>query len=188
MEQGLNQSRMAPVSALDPKQLLRIETVHRGFLFQHLYAAQCLLCAGVLSASAVVVESDEDVEVLLDGRHLYVQVKYRKNTLAWNDIEGAMSRFEELRGAHQIGDRQSTAEFIIVSNAPPNGPLAKRIYGEDWPADVRVDWPGGSEGGRTLPPPSASLLEVSRAAEWPAIGAEQKSATGCRALGRDALK
>ena len=100
MGQGLNQSKMAPVSTLDPKQLLRIEAVHRGFLFQHLYAAQCLLCAGVLSASAVVVESDEDVEVLLDGRHLYVQVKYRKNTLAWNDIEGAMSRFEVLRGAH----------------------------------------------------------------------------------------
>ncbi len=160
MGYGLNQSRIASVSTLDAQQLLRIEAVHRGYLFQHLYAAQCLLCVGALSANAVTVESDEDVEVLLDGKHLYVQVKYRKSKLAWSDIESAVSRFEELRGAHQTGERPSTAEFVIVSNAPPNGPLAKRISGADWPADVHVDWPEGSEDGRTLPPPSASLIDA----------------------------
>lgn len=156
----MNQTKTAPVSTLDAKQLRRIEVMHRGYLFQHLYAAQCLLCAGIISANTVAVESDEDVEVALDGRHFYVQVKYRQKTLAWSDIEGAMSRFSKLRAAHQSGDRKGTAEFIIVSNAPPNEPLAKRLSKNNWPADVCVDWPSNTARGRILPKPSASLLEA----------------------------
>jgi antitoxin component of MazEF toxin-antitoxin module len=50
-----------------------------------------------LSMESVEVESDEDVEVQFDGRRIYVQVKHRKEPLAWNDIEGALTRFGECR-------------------------------------------------------------------------------------------
>jgi len=33
------------LSVLDPRQLERIQSVHRGFLYQHLYAVACLLGA-----------------------------------------------------------------------------------------------------------------------------------------------
>nr|WP_172684626.1 hypothetical protein [Rhizobium rhizogenes] len=83
-------------SVLDPAQLRRIEAVHRGYLFQHLYAVQCLLSAATIAAREIAVESDEDVEIQLDGIRIYVQVKHRKDALAWDDIEGAMSRFADL--------------------------------------------------------------------------------------------
>ncbi|MDT9121219.1 hypothetical protein RSW84_27635, partial [Escherichia coli] len=79
--------------------------VHRGFLFQHLYTVQCLLSAAALSVRSVEVESDEDVEGQFEGRRIYVQVKHRKEPLAWNDIEEAVERFAELRAAHQRGER-----------------------------------------------------------------------------------
>jgi hypothetical protein len=56
----------APV--LDSRQLERIEAVHRGFLFQHLYAAACLLMAAKAGATGIIVERDEDVEIVLPGR------------------------------------------------------------------------------------------------------------------------
>jgi hypothetical protein len=46
---------------LDPVQLARIEAVHRGFLYQHLFAVACLLMASGTRASAIIVEADEDV-------------------------------------------------------------------------------------------------------------------------------
>jgi hypothetical protein len=53
---------------LDPDQLKRIESVHRGFLYQHLYAAGCLLLAAGADASSVVVEADEDIEIVYANR------------------------------------------------------------------------------------------------------------------------
>ncbi len=38
-----------PATILDPAQFTRIEAVHRGFLFHHLYTVQCLLKAAELS-------------------------------------------------------------------------------------------------------------------------------------------
>ncbi len=38
----LTQAVPRPAKVLDPAQLVRIEAVHRGFLFQHLKAARCL--------------------------------------------------------------------------------------------------------------------------------------------------
>jgi hypothetical protein len=58
-----------PPTTLDPSQLTRIEAVHRGFLYQHLFAVGCLLFAAKAGASAIIVEADEDIEVVLpDGR------------------------------------------------------------------------------------------------------------------------
>ncbi len=156
----MSQAAQSRPSVLDEAQLLRIEAMHRGFLFQHLYAAQCLLSARGLSAKTVVVESDEDIEITLEEKHAYIQVKYRKEALAWGDIESAMTRFTELRGTHQKGDRQLIPMFIVISNVVPNAPLLKRINAADWPTDIRIDWPGAISDDRVLPAPQSSLMEA----------------------------
>lgn len=138
--------------------------MHRGFLYQHLYTVQCLLSAGSFAATRVEVENDEDVEVQFEDRRIYVQVKHRKGMLAWNDIEEALTRFGELRSAHEKGDRDGKPAFIIVSNAAPNGPLAAKLAAVDWPIDVWIDWPAADPETRVLPAPKASLLEAAEAA------------------------
>ena len=152
------------LNVLDPAQLVRIEAVHRGFLFQHLYTVQCLLSAVALSIESVEVESDEDIEVQFKGRRTYIQVKHRQDALAGGDIEGALARFEELRAAHESGERSGEPAFLIVSNAAPNGPLAARFAAADWPDDVQVDWPSADPAQRLLPAPSESLLAAAEAA------------------------
>lgn len=69
----MTQTARRAANVLDPAQLVRIEAVHRGFLFQHLYTVQCLLKAAALSVHSVDVESDEDIEVQFEGRRIYVQ-------------------------------------------------------------------------------------------------------------------
>jgi len=49
---------------LDVAQLVRIESVHRGFLYQHLYAVGCLLLAQAAAVDVVMVEIDEDIELI----------------------------------------------------------------------------------------------------------------------------
>ncbi|MHC2424221.1 hypothetical protein ACVII1_007222 [Bradyrhizobium elkanii] len=160
----MTQTRQRGVNVLDPAQLVRIEAVHRGYLFQHLYTVQCLLSAVALSMESVVVESDQDVEVQFDGRRVYVQVKHRKEPLAWDDIEGALTHFGELRAVHKSGQRAGDPAFLIVSNAAPNGPLAARLAAADWPGDVRIDWPSADPEKRSLPAPQSSLIEAVEAA------------------------
>lgn len=153
-------------AVLDPAQLVRIEALHRGFLYQHLYAAQCLLISASIGTLSVAVETDEDVELIFVDRHVYVQVKHRHDALAWDDISGALDRFADLRAAHIAGHRQGVPEFVIVTNAPPNGPLATRMAANDWPADVRVDWPQAEADRKGLPAPPSSLLDaIERARE-----------------------
>src|SRR4029450_5793760 len=88
---------------LDQAQLDRIEGVHRGFLYQHLFAVGCLMRMAVSGADAVVVERDEDVEVVLPERRVYVQVKTRSRALQWNDLSAAIERFVTLRDEHLQG-------------------------------------------------------------------------------------
>lgn len=147
-------------TVLDPAQLVRIEALHRGFLYQHLYAAQCLLVSGSLGALSVAVETDEDIELIFAKRHIYIQVKHRQGVLAWGDISDALDRFSELRTAHAAGDREGTPEFVVVSNASPNGPLSGRMAAADWPADVRINWPASDADRNGLPVPPVSLLEA----------------------------
>ncbi|QOZ36450.1 ATP-binding protein [Bradyrhizobium sp. CCBAU 53421] len=122
-----------------------------------------------MSIESVEVESDEDVEVQFNGRRIYVQVKHRKEPLAWNDIDEAVARFGELRAAHKRGERQGEPGFLIVSNAAPNGPLAARLAAADWPNDVRVDWPSADPEKRILPAPQSSLVEAAEAASRMAV-------------------
>ncbi|HEV2160445.1 SEC-C metal-binding domain-containing protein [Bradyrhizobium sp.] len=130
-------------SVLDSQQLERIEAVHRGFLFQHLYAVACLFLASGAGATDIIVERDEDVEIVLPGRRLYVQVKTRREPLVYSDIEGAVLRFDALRKEHDSGARKGGASFFIATNAELSPSLSKRLAEKTWPSDVAVQWPGG---------------------------------------------
>jgi hypothetical protein len=72
---------------LDPKQLSRIEGVHRGFFYQHLYASNLLLLMPGSQTVSVAVERDEDVEVRRPSLTIYIQIKTRVGALTPSDIE-----------------------------------------------------------------------------------------------------
>src|SRR3546814_1318068 len=58
-EAGRPQPPVDELLVLDERQLIRIEAVHRGFLYQHLYAAACLLLAGKAGAEHIIVERED---------------------------------------------------------------------------------------------------------------------------------
>src|SRR5207247_3235973 len=120
------------------RQLARIEAVHRGFLYQHLYAVSCLLSAQSIGATSVVVERDEDLEIIIPSKRTYVQVKTRSVPLTHSDIEGALKRFDALRIEHSSGRREGLAAFVIAANVAPGPALLETLQAEDWPADVQV--------------------------------------------------
>lgn len=138
-----DESPGADVWVVDERQLIRIEAVHRGFLYQHLYGTICLLLAGDNGVERIVVERDEDVEIVLPRRRIYVQIKTRVGSLSFGDVEGALERFEEIRSQHSKGARTGDASFVIASNAAPSGPLLAKISADDWPKDVQLHWPDG---------------------------------------------
>lgn len=131
------------VTVVDERQLLRIEAVHRGFLYQHIYGAICLLLAGPNGVKRVVVERDEDLEIALPRQQIYVQIKTRVGGLSYGDVEGALQRFEVIRSKHGTGVRKGDAKFVIASNAAPTGPLLRKFSAHDWPKDVQLHWPEG---------------------------------------------
>lgn len=156
---------------IDARQLVRIEAVHRGFLYQHVYASICLLMAGGAGVERIIVEHDEDVEIVLPGRHVYVQIKTRQRDLAGGDISGALDRFAEIRKAHADGDRAGEASFVIASNAAPNGPLKEKLAADDWPKDVALHWPEGPKPeDACLPVPPASVPDAIAACSALAAG------------------
>jgi len=148
-------------AVVDAAQLDRIEAVHRGFLFQHLYAVRCLLLTPGTDVSSVVVESDEDVEVVRNDRHTYVQIKCRAGTLGLADIDSTLARFDTYRALHRSGKRSGACEFVIATNASLSPSLAARVASDNWPADIRIDWSGGvASGDQAMPPPPAGLSEA----------------------------
>ena len=130
-------------NVLDPRQLVRIEAVHRGFLYQHLYLANCLLRAASAGVDKIVLEGDEDVELHRAADRFYVQVKTRQRLLEAGDTKGALERFALIRAEHAAGVRTGTARFVIASNAAPAPKLAEMLASAGWPKDVEVHWPGG---------------------------------------------
>ncbi|MCZ7606621.1 MAG: ATP-binding protein [Planctomycetota bacterium] len=161
------------IAVLDPVQLGRIESLHRGFLYQHLFAVGCLLLAKGAGVGRVVVEGDEDVELALPNRHVYGQVKTRLGSLTYGDTKSALERFEAIRQAHSTGARRGVPAFVIISSAEPGPELAARIKASSWPSDVAIRHPGSAGSGETcLPPawpnlPSAVAWLSERAAELP---------------------
>ena len=149
------------VTVVNERQLIRIEAVHRGFLYQHLYGAICLLLAGPNGVERVVMERDEDVEIVLPRRRIYVQVKTRDGRLSFGDVESVLQRFEEIRSEHYNGARNGDASFVIASNAAPSGPLLEKVSADDWPKDVQLHWPDGRiPTDPVLPVPSRSVGEA----------------------------
>lgn len=153
-------------SNLDARQLARIEAVHRGFLYQHLYAATCLFRAAASGVTHVVVENDEDLELVLSGHRIYAQIKTRGSRLIFSDVEGALARFNQIRDEHVAGRRSGTCQFVVVSNVSPGPELAGRAGSAAWPGDVALLYPGSAS-------LASSLLEP-----WPTV---DEAFEACRA-------
>lgn len=120
----------------------QIESIHRGFLYQHLFASACLLTAAARSIDVVVVEADEDIEVCRGTSRFYLQIKTRSEPLIPSDVADSLVRFSHLRAEHASGQRSGTPFFCFISNQPPGPKLSKQLEGDDWPLDVEVIWPG----------------------------------------------
>lgn len=149
---------------LDSAQLVRIEAVHRGFLYQHLYAVGCLLLAQKTSVETVTVELDEDIELNSGQERIYVQVKTRLKPIIPSDVSGALARFAELRNEHTDGRRQGSASFVIVTNQPPGPHLQRMIEDKTLSADVRFIWPQSTAERHPALPPAWDT--VADAAAW----------------------
>jgi len=143
---------------LDSRQLAQIESVHRGFLYQHLYAMACLFAAARAGVIKLVVESDEDVEIVLPETRIYVQVKTRNGPLILSDIKSALERFDSLREEHRAGRRHGVARFVIAANIAPGLKLSERLSAPDWPSDIAIHWPG-----------CTSVIEVPLPKPWPNV-------------------
>jgi hypothetical protein len=122
----------------------QIESIHRGFLYQHLFASACLLTADARAIDFVVVEADEDIEVCRGTSRFYLQIKTRSEPLIPSDVAEYLVRFSRLRAEHASGQRDGTPFFCFISNQPPGPKLSEQLEGEDWPDDVEVIWPGKS--------------------------------------------
>ena len=150
---------------LDPRQVARIESVHRGFLYQHLYAAGCLLLASQRAIRSVVVELDEDVELQTDnGDRLYIQIKTRSSPLIASDIAGALERFERIRGEHENGRRSGAPSFVIIANVAPGPGLRAGLDAGDLPDGVTLLWPGSTAAAPACLPPA--WLSLAEAVTW----------------------
>ena len=143
---------------LDLAQLKRIESVHRGFLYQHLYAVACLLTCARQPGNALTVERDEDVEFATPSQRTYIQVKTRSRTLQLGDIAAALDGFEALRLEHLEGRRSGAGAFAIISNAEPGPELAAMLNSDAWPDGVGVISP--QRAGNCLLPPAWTNLEA----------------------------
>ncbi|MFD7461099.1 MULTISPECIES: ATP-binding protein [unclassified Streptomyces] len=148
-----------PSAPLDTDQLRRITSLHRGFTYQNLYAVGCLLRLRDACGRTLLVEKDEDVEVTLPGRHLYLQVKTRQGTLTWGAVKGSVERFAALRAEHTAGRRTGTPKLIVVTNTVPGPELLQMTRQPDWPADVSLLWPGHPHPDEMWLPPAAADLD-----------------------------
>ncbi len=150
---------MPPV--LDEAQLQRIENVHGGFLYQHLYAVSILLSGARIGWSEISIERDEDIEAELPEHRLYIQVKKRGDNLTFGDISDVLKRFEEIRNEHQSNHRAGTPVCWIISNAELGPDLSRRVQ-HDWPTDVHLRTPLTCTGDASLLPiPGGSLAQMS---------------------------
>lgn len=150
-----------PTAPLDAAQLRRITSLHRGFTYQNLYAVGCLLRLREAGAQTLLMELDEDLEVVLPDRYLYLQVKTRQGNLMWSDIRGSVDQFAKLRAEHTAGRRPGAPKLIVVSNTAPGPDLLQRTQQTGWPADVSLLWPGHLDPQEPwLPPAAADLTGV----------------------------
>lgn len=151
-------------TVLDAAQLVRIEAVHRGFLYQHLYAVACLLLAPSANVETVSVELDEDIELATSHERIYVQVKTRSKPILPSDISGALLRFEEIRKEHDTRVRKGQPSFIIVANQPASPKLQKEIDDNKLPSGVVFLSPRDTQNQYPQLPPAWRSIE--EATKW----------------------
>jgi len=149
---------------LDPAQLRRIEFVHQGFLYQHLYAVGCLLLAAASDVREVLVELDEDIELRLDSGRTYVQVKTRSHPIMPGDVAGALERFDLIKEEHTVGRRHGEARFVIVANQPLGRTLQSVLDQGECPPHLSYIYPGAGTSPPDYLPPAWRNLE--EAAQW----------------------
>ncbi|MDK2755584.1 MAG: SEC-C domain-containing protein [Blastomonas fulva] len=133
-------------SPMDRAQLARIESVHRGFFYQHVYAVALLLALGRHVGAVLAVELDEDIELVVGGVHWYIQVKTRLTPVQPSDVKSALERFDALRVKHISGVRSGRAKFALVSNSEPSQGLQQQLDGVAWPDDVQMITPARGAG------------------------------------------
>lgn len=156
---------------LDAAQLVRIESVHGGFLYQHLYTVGCLLLAEKANVDVVMVELDEDIELITEQERIYVQVKTRSKPIIPSEISGALERFDDLRKEHVEGRRKGEASFFFVANQPASVMLQNTIDNNELPPDVFFFCPQSTTKiFPALPPAWESLTD---AAAWCIAQAEK---------------
>lgn len=165
---------MTHTQTLDPAQEIRIEAVHRGFLYQHLYAAACLLTLGQTGVTSVMVERDEDIELVTPAGRTYIQVKTRGQAIMPADIKSTLERFDALRQEHAQGRRPGQATFVVVVNRALGPTLADQVHTGQLAGDVKILWPGrvSTDALGQLPPAWSGIDEavswcVDRAATVP---------------------
>ncbi len=152
-------------NALDPKQMGRIEAVHRGFLYQHLYTVGCLLTALEKGFTSVSVEKDEDIEIECDVFSHYVQVKTRSRAIQPSDLTDVFLRFDELRNEHAEGRRSKVAKFTIITDQLPSQKLLKQIDEGQFPPDTAIEWPSGKTRIKASKHPAA-WISVEDGIQW----------------------
>ncbi|AOX08814.1 zinc chelation protein SecC [Pseudomonas putida JB] len=163
--------QLKTVDVLDPAQLKRIESLHRGFLYQHLYGVGCLFMAQASGVKEVLVELDEDIELCTDAGRVYIQVKTRSQPLMPGDVAGALERFEQVRQAHELEGRAGNPEFVIVANQPLGKTLQTAVDENKTPADLIYLYPDSTAPRPDYLPPAWATLE--EAAVWCADQAEK---------------
>ncbi|MCG9561127.1 SEC-C domain-containing protein [Vibrio chagasii] len=159
-----NSANTAHSPVLDLAQLARIEAVHRGFLYQHLYAVACLLQAGSTNVETVSVELDEDIELTTSDKRIYVQVKTRSKPILPSDISSALLRFEQIRKEHATGAREGQSSFFIVANQEASPKLKKQIDSNSLPSDVVFLCPTDNHSQYSELPPA--WINVEEAVKW----------------------
>lgn len=141
---------------LNPQQVERISSVHRGFLYQHLYGVACLLTVLRSRKSVMIVEVDEDLEVFVDEKRHYVQVKTRNRDLQPADIADSIKQFKEIRKEHDAGRRTGIPILRIITNTGIGPTLSANSSRTDWPSDVLLVAPQSE---MDLMPPAWSNID-----------------------------
>lgn len=142
---------------IDPAQLIRIESVHKGFFYQHLYGVACLLSMQESNAEYIVIDRDEDLEIAFQTEYLYIQVKTRQDNLQFSDIADTIKFFGMIRAEHAEGKRSRLPSFCIISNVPPSPKLASTLKEASWPNDITLVWPGSGHESLKIPEPWADI-------------------------------
>lgn len=145
---------------IDSTELARVEGMHGGNLYQHLYSVACMLLSQANEIEGIRIDFDEDIEIIRQNESYYIQVKTRNRNISPNDVDSSLQRFEKIDSLHQSGQRHGKALFFIAGNQPANSTLANIATTAKWkflaPDDYSQLPPG-------LPP---SWPDISNALTW----------------------